>query len=66
MKPLSFFIKNIGKRIYRDANGCPCETCKEITENGLIVYDKDHADYLYIVQVDYHEEGIELNYRTKK
>jgi hypothetical protein len=30
MKPLSFFIKNIGKRIYRDDCGCTCLTCKYV------------------------------------
>ena len=66
MKPLSFFIKNIGKRIYRDDNGCTCETCKDVVENGLIVLNKQHAQYLHTVQIDYYKGGIDLNYRLEK
>lgn len=66
MKPLSWFTKNIGKRIYRDDTGCPCDTCKRVTKEGLIVEDKAHAEYLYSVQCDYYAEGIKLNYRNNK
>lgn len=65
MKPLSFFLSNIGNTIFRDDDGCSCLTCKRVVEHGIKVRDKQHAYYLYDLQNDYHAEGIELNYRTK-
>jgi hypothetical protein len=42
-----WFIDRIGKRVYRDANGCSCEVCKQIRDVGLVIIDKMHANYLY-------------------
>lgn len=65
LKPLSFFQKRIGKRIYRNDNDCPCHTCQEILKEGLIVDNKLHAQYLFDTQNEYADEGIDLNYRDK-
>lgn len=46
LKQQEFFIERIGKRIYRDSYGCICETCMRITNEGLIIQDKQHAMYL--------------------
>lgn len=66
MKPLQFFIDNIGKVIYRDTNGCTCPTCKDVEVNGLLVEDLSHATYLFNIQNDMMYEGVKLEYRDKK
>lgn len=65
-----WFINRIGKRIFRDYIDC-CKGCDEITKNGLIIHDKQHAEYLYTVQNDFivgddFSKGTFLNYRDKK
>lgn len=42
-----WFLDRIGKRVYRESNGCPCDTCKNITKEGLEIYDESHALYLH-------------------
>jgi len=66
MQKREWFISNIGKKIYRDDSGCPCDTCKEILENGLIITDKEKADHLFYTQNDFMAEGLDLNYRDVK
>jgi hypothetical protein len=41
-----WFLDRIGKRVFRESNGCACDTCKRITKEGLIIRDKIHAIYL--------------------
>ena len=66
MRTLKWFKARIGKRIYRDANKCKCETCYVITLNGLTVNDEDHAEYLYNLQNDFYaDDKFDLNYRDK-
>jgi hypothetical protein len=66
MKTLQWFKEQIYQTIFRDDNGCPCNNCKEILENGLVVRDEDHARYIFEMQNDLGAEGIELNYRDSK
>jgi len=51
-----WFIKRIGKRIFRltkngkgDEEHC-CMHCKKVYDEGLIIHDKQHADYLWCGQ----------------
>ena len=64
MKPLEFFTTNVGKRIYRDSDGCTCQTCLEVVKNGLVVGSEGHAQYLYDTQMDFAADGVMLNYRN--
>jgi len=50
MKSLNWFKNRIGKRIYRDRNDCHCLDCEDAVGNGLIVRDKNHAEYLHMIQ----------------
>ena len=50
--PLTWFEAREGKRIFRDEVSCKCHTCVENGDKGLIVRDKQHADYLHTVQLD--------------
>jgi hypothetical protein len=45
-----WFIDRIGKRIYREKNVCNCEVCITVHKEGLIITDKQHANYLYDCQ----------------
>lgn len=63
---LKWFKDRVGKVVFRNDNGCPCEICKHVVENGLIITDELHADYLCSTQGDYAAEGILLNYRDEK
>ena len=42
-----------GRRIYRAATTCTCAECANVVKNGLVIYDKQHAEYLYMCQFDY-------------
>ena len=66
MKSQNWFILHIGKRIYRDSDTCNCSTCADVVANGLVVHDKNHAEYLYMIQGEFKLEGIDLNYRNRK
>jgi len=66
MKSLQWFKNKINHVIYRDDNKCPCKDCKIITKKGLVVFDMQHAEYLFEIQNDLGVEGIRLNYRSKK
>lgn len=50
MKTLKWFKDRIGKRIYRNDNECPCDYCKDICVNGLIIKNELHAQYLFDIQ----------------
>lgn len=52
MRTLKWFENRIGKIIYREKTSCNCDTCKSVSENGLIVWDKHHAEYLHMVSCD--------------
>lgn len=57
---LRWFEKRIGKRIFRNKALCGCVTCTDVTHNGLVVKDKQHAHYLHLVQND-----LDLDYQDK-
>lgn len=63
-----WFIDRIGKRVFRETNGCKCETCKRITNEGLVIFDKQHASYLFDVEGMSREENSNhiITYKDKK
>ena len=65
MKSLKWFNNKINQRIHRDKGSCGCHTCKEVAREGLVVADKDHAEYLYMLQNEFANCGEYLNYRDK-
>lgn len=66
MHILKWFKNRIGKRIYRDDDGCNCETCKDVVKTGLTIRDEQHAQYIYDIQNGFADEEVYLNYRDKK
>jgi hypothetical protein len=70
-KTKEWFMDRIGKKIYRDSQCIKdkehcCASCKDVFDNGLIVRDESHADYLAMIDMDFGAEGIYSNYRDAK
>ena len=61
-----WFIDRIGKRVFRNKTSCNCDTCQKIYENGLVISDKNHAQYLYDMEGMYALEGVKLKYFDSK
>jgi hypothetical protein len=62
-KTKEFFLARIGKRIYRDKVSNCCTACTDIENNGLIVSDEAHAEYLAMIDADMACENVFMNYR---
>lgn len=66
-KTKEWFIERIGRRVFRDSTGVRCcDKCADIIENGTIITDEDHADYLYNIDIEFAQGGSYLNYRDVK
>jgi hypothetical protein len=52
MKNLKWFVDRIWKTVYRNKWTCKCMSCKDTEENGLVIYDENHANYLHMVEWD--------------
>jgi hypothetical protein len=65
MERLQWFIDKIGQRIYRNDVGC-CKRCQEIAQEGLIVNDEMHANYLFDMEIAYQQDGAKLMYFETK
>lgn len=64
---LQWFKDRINKgNIYRDSNGCGCDDCREILNEGFEIINEAHAEYIYKSMLEYEKEGIHLNYRDEK
>jgi hypothetical protein len=61
-----WFRSKIGQRLYRNETSCQCGVCKNVAENGLIVNDQFHADYLYDCEAESNGEGYPLRYFDTK
>lgn len=56
-----WFRAHIGQRLWRN-NYCPCEICKSIYENGIVITDENEADYCYDNECDFTAGGDLLRY----
>lgn len=66
-KTKEWFVERIGKRIYRDSTHCVgCRGCENVENNGLIVGDEEHAEYLATIDSDFAWERVYCNYRDEK
>ena len=61
-----WFLNRIGKRIFRNNNGCSCGVCKNVNDNGLIVEDEFHATHLLENELCYNADGFRLRYFDTK
>jgi hypothetical protein len=60
MKTLEWFKQRIGKKVYRKHNFCKCNSCLNVWENGIVIKDEMHADYLFMCEAE-----MNLNYFEK-
>lgn len=58
---LRWFENRIGKVVYGNDVICPRKTCKDITHGGLKIADKQHAQYLHMLQY-----YLDVDYRDNK
>jgi hypothetical protein len=61
-----WFIERIGKVVYRNATSCRCDICKNVTVNGLIIADHNHALYLSEIEAEYNLDSHPLRYCDTK
>jgi hypothetical protein len=61
-----WFRSKIGSRLFRNDNGCICEICQHIVQNGLIITDQMQADHCYDTETEYTAEGNPLRYFDTK
>lgn len=52
----------IGKRVFRTKNTCGCKICADVYENGLVIGDEMHADYLNEMEGCAQQEGHDVKY----
>lgn len=64
-KTKEWFIERIGKRIYRDKDGC-CAECDFNAENGVIVEGEFYAEQYALVDAEFAACGTFMNYRDEK
>jgi hypothetical protein len=60
-KNLEWFKQRIGKKVYRKHNFCKCDSCLNVWENGIVIKNETHADYLYSIELE-----TDLNYFDKE
>jgi hypothetical protein len=57
---------SINLQIDRNETSCQCGVCKNVFENGLVVEDNFHADYLYDCEGEFTAEGFPIRYFDSK
>jgi len=63
---LQWFLDRINQRVYRNDDGCDCEPCKKVLENGIVLIDRHQAQYCYDIECDFTAEGTPLRYFDTK
>ena len=58
---LKWFLNRIGKRVFRLTDTKCCPTCQDVLVNGLVIPDKQIAEYIFLCQNE-----LELEYSDKK
>lgn len=61
-KSKEWFLDRINKRIYRNSDTCNCDVCDEVYNNGLVISDENHADYVWTGYLISNDEGFPLDY----
>jgi len=61
-----WFRARVGMRVFRNVTNCDCPICKNVSEEGLIIDDKFHADYLYDIETEFTAERHPLRYFDTK
>ena len=62
MKDKKWFLDRVGKKVYRTKTPCDCEPCTRCFYEGLIIADKDHAQYVFDIKSEYNNDGANVAY----
>ena len=57
-----WFKERIGKRVYRNKNGCSCKPCAKVYVNGLVIADSMHGSYMHDCEAEHTAEGDPMRY----
>lgn len=57
-----WFKQRIGERVFRNKTTCPCKSCTNVYENGLVIEDGYHATYLHDCEAEFTACGNPLRY----
>lgn len=62
-----WFIDRIELRVYRNNTHCQyeeviCKMCLDIYNNGIVILDDMHANYLFMLESEMTREGTPLRY----
>ncbi len=57
-----WFLERIGKRVYRNDDGCDCDLCKQVLQHGVIITDRHQAQYLYDCECDFTADNTPMRY----
>lgn len=57
-----WFLDRIGKTVYRNRTSCMCAVCTKVYNDGLIIEDEFHAEYVSDYVASYNAEGSPLKY----
>ncbi len=60
-----WFKDRIGKRVFRNRNGCSCSVCEGVYQNGSIV-DDEYWNYDCETEGEYNADGFPLQYFDTK
>jgi hypothetical protein len=60
-----WFFQRIGSTVFRNSF-CNCAACQKIMENGLVIADEQHADYVASFEAESHIEGTPVKYFDTK
>ena len=63
---LQWFKERVGKRVFRNKNGCDCPSCEVVYKTGVVITDQFHANYLYDLEKDFSSEGEIMRYFDTK
>jgi len=59
----NWFLDRVGKRVYqtRGFATCKCDACVYEDNQGVVILDKEHAEYLYDMEIDYNTDRFPLS-----
>ncbi len=66
VQTLTWFVDRIGKIVFRNKVSCPCAVCQSVYESGLLIQDRNHAEYVCDVADDFNRDGSKLIYFDTK
>lgn len=57
-----WLMDRIGRIVYRPKTNCTCDICNQVYLHGVMIADKDHAQYLSEMEIEYTLDGTPMEY----